>query len=52
MWWELSGDRKRGDGGLVAIVRDGMAGSGPIDSRSNWLDYRTSKWENMRKGMQ
>ncbi|POY71727.1 hypothetical protein BMF94_5088 [Rhodotorula taiwanensis] len=52
MWWELSGDRKRGDGGLVAIVRDGMAGSGPIDSRPNWLDYRTSKWENMRKGMQ
>ncbi|TKA55144.1 hypothetical protein B0A53_02114 [Rhodotorula sp. CCFEE 5036] len=52
MWWELSGDRKRGDGGLVAIVKDGMASQGPIDSRPNWLDYRTSKWENVRKGMQ
>ena len=52
MWWELSGDRKRGDGGLVAIVKDGMASLGPIDSRPNWLDYGTSKWENVRKGMQ
>ena len=52
MWWELSGDRKRGDGGLVAIVKDGMASQGPIDSRPNWLDYRTSKWENVRTGMQ
>ncbi|KWU46276.1 glycoside hydrolase [Rhodotorula sp. JG-1b] len=52
MWWELSGDRKRGDGGLVAIVKDGMASQGPIDSRPNWLDYGTSKWENVRKGMQ
>lgn len=52
MWWELSGDRQRGEGGLVAIVKDGMASQGPIDSRPNWLDYRTSKWENVRKGMQ
>lgn len=51
MWWELSGDKPRGQGGLVATVKDGMAGAGPIDSRPNWLDYKTSKFENLRNGM-
>ncbi|GAA5953090.1 hypothetical protein JCM21900_005064 [Sporobolomyces salmonicolor] len=51
MYWELSGDRKRGEGGIVAIVKDRMAREG-MDTRENWLDYRGSKWTNLREGMQ
>ncbi|GJN89112.1 hypothetical protein Rhopal_002086-T1 [Rhodotorula paludigena] len=53
MWWELSGDKPAGQGGLVHLVHKRMARSETgVDRRENWLAYPTSKWENVRKGMQ
>ena len=49
MYWELSGDRAKGQqGSIVEAVARGMGG---LDRRENCLDYRQSKWANMRKGM-
>lgn len=49
MFWELSGDRKREEGGsLVGVVKDSL---GELDKRENWLRYEGSKFDNLRKGM-
>jgi hypothetical protein len=52
MYWELSGDKKPNEGGIVHLVKDRLARDGKgLDRRPNWLEYRTSKWENLAKGM-
>jgi chitinase len=62
MFWELSGDkgstRQDMEGGegktpvpgnsLVRIVKDAMGG---LDESSNWLEYKQSKFDNLKKGM-
>ncbi|KAK4694756.1 chitinase, partial [Phenoliferia sp. Uapishka_3] len=49
MYWELSGDKARGDQeAIVPLVAGRMGG---LDRRQNCLDYGGSKWENLRKGM-
>jgi len=50
MYWELSGDKERGNGGIVAIVKDKLAQVG-MDRRENCLVYEKSKWSNLREGM-
>ncbi|GAA5825749.1 hypothetical protein JCM11251_000358 [Rhodosporidiobolus azoricus] len=50
MYWELSGDKKPGEGGIVRLVKERMEREG-LDRRENWLNYPTSKWENLAKGM-
>ncbi|GAA6012940.1 hypothetical protein JCM10207_008387 [Rhodosporidiobolus poonsookiae] len=50
MYWELSGDKRPGEGGIVRLVRERMERDG-MDRRSNWLEYKSSKWENLAKGM-
>ncbi|GAA5860808.1 hypothetical protein JCM5353_008309 [Sporobolomyces roseus] len=50
MYWELSGDKARGNGGIIAVVKDKLAEKG-MDSRENWLEYGKSKWSNLRAGM-
>ncbi|KAJ8295020.1 Endochitinase B [Rhodotorula toruloides] len=54
MYWELSGDRKPQEGGsIVRTVKEVLeTQGGGLDRRENWLHYPTSKWENLRKGMQ
>lgn len=63
MFWELSGDkgspRNGMEGGpgkdsqegrsLVAVVKEAMGG---LDRSPNWLQYESSKFDNMRKGME
>lgn len=49
MYWELSGDKKEHEGGLVPLVARKM---GQLDGRQNHLHYPGSKYENLRKGMQ
>ena len=34
---------------LVRVVKEAMGGS--LDTSSNWLEYKGSKFENLRKGM-
>ena len=34
---------------LVQVVKEAMGGS--LDTSSNWLEYKGSKFENLRKGM-
>lgn len=53
MYWELSGDKPRDQGGIVGLVKDKLAqlAQAGIDTRENWLDYRGSRWANMRLGM-
>ncbi|ORY88034.1 glycoside hydrolase [Leucosporidium creatinivorum] len=49
MYWELSGDRKKGEqGAIVEAVGRAMGG---LDRRENCLEYGESKWANLRKGM-
>ncbi|PPQ98625.1 hypothetical protein CVT24_003958 [Panaeolus cyanescens] len=62
MFWELSGDKGSSRDGmqtgpgkdpqpgrsLVAIVKDAMGG---LEKSNNWLTYKDSKFDNMRKGM-
>lgn len=49
MYWELSGDRPKGQqGSIVKAVARGMGG---LDRRESCLDYLQSKWSNMRRGM-
>lgn len=62
MFWELSGDKgsaregmETGPGkvpqpgkSLVTIVKDAMGG---LEKSNNWLTYKDSKFDNMRKGM-
>lgn len=50
MYWELSGDKARGNGGIIAVVKDKLAEMG-MDSRENWLEFGKSKWSNLRAGM-
>jgi chitinase len=65
MFWELSGDKetKGRDGmegglgkveapgrSLVRVVKEAMGGN--LDQGPNWLTYGSSKFQNMRKGMQ
>jgi len=47
MFWEASGD-KVGDGSLIAASYGALGG---IDRSPNWLDYPTSQYANMAKGM-
>ena len=64
MFWELSGDKagprkdltESGFGkdyqdgrSLVKVVKDAMGGR--LDSTPNWLEYGTSKFQNLREGM-
>jgi len=49
MFWELSGDRKKGEKG--AIVEEVARGMGGLDRRENCLEYGESKWANLRKGL-
>ncbi|KAI5889332.1 glycoside hydrolase family 18 protein [Schizophyllum commune H4-8] len=64
MFWELSGDKAGPrkdltDSGfgkdyqdgrsLVKVVKDAMGGR--LDSTPNWLEYGTSKFQNLREGM-
>ncbi|KZS94370.1 hypothetical protein SISNIDRAFT_453272 [Sistotremastrum niveocremeum HHB9708] len=63
MFWELSGDkesqREGMEGGhgkeeqpgrsLVRVVKEGMGGQ--LDQSPNWLEYKSSKFENLRRGM-
>lgn len=63
MFWELSGDKngdrenmETGPGkdpqpgrSLVKVVKDAM---GELDTTPNWLQYTSSRFENMRNGMQ
>ncbi|GAA6027398.1 hypothetical protein JCM8097_007829 [Rhodosporidiobolus ruineniae] len=50
MYWELSGDKPAGKGGIVHAVKGRMEREG-MDRRLNWLDYRSSRWENLAAGM-
>ncbi|BGP15861.1 Chitinase 4 [Rhodosporidiobolus nylandii] len=50
MYWELSGDKKPEEGGIVRVVADRLKREG-MDKRPNWLQYPTSKWDNLRRGM-
>ncbi|GAA5980699.1 hypothetical protein JCM5350_006356 [Sporobolomyces pararoseus] len=50
MYWELSGDKPRDQGGIVGLVKDKLQQVG-MDTRENCLDYRGSKWANLRQGM-
>ena len=50
MYWELSGDKPRDQGGIVGLVKDKLQQNG-VDTRENCLDYRGSKWANLRQGM-
>ncbi|GAA5884609.1 hypothetical protein JCM16303_003680 [Sporobolomyces ruberrimus] len=50
MYWELSGDKPRGQGGIVGLVKDKLQEVG-TDSRENCLEYKGSKWSNLREGM-
>lgn len=62
MFWELSGDKEgpdrdlEGEGkekipgkSLVKVVKHAMGGLEMKES--NWLDYKASRYDNMRKGM-
>lgn len=49
MFWELSGDRKKGEKG--AIVEEVARVMGGLDRRENCLEYGESKWANLRKGL-
>lgn len=49
MYWELSGDRGRGDPEAIVPLVAGRLGG--LDGRANHLDYRGSKWENLQQGM-
>ncbi|GAA5836166.1 hypothetical protein JCM3766R1_001982 [Sporobolomyces carnicolor] len=53
MYWELSGDKPRSQGGIVGAVRDELARGGGtgLDQRENCLEYGRSKWANLRNGM-
>ena len=62
MFWELSGDKngeregmEKGPGkdpqpgrSLVKVVKEAM---GDLDTTPNWLNYTSSRFENMRNGM-
>ena len=49
MFWELSGDRARDDPqSLVVGVANALA---PLQLKQNCLDYRESKFDNIRSGM-
>jgi chitinase len=65
MFWELSGDKETTgrdgmEGGpgkeeapgrsLVRVVKEAMGGQ--LDHSPNWLKYESSKFDNMRKGME
>lgn len=50
MYWELSGDKPRDRGGIVGAVKDKLQQAG-MDARQNWLDYKGSRWSNLREGM-
>lgn len=50
MYWELSGDRARGDPeAIVPLVAQRLGG---LDARPNHLEYRWSKWDNLKKMME
>lgn len=64
MFWELSGDKgtprpdmEKGPGkdeqagrSLVRVVKEAMGGR--LDRSENWLEYKGSEFENLRKGME
>ncbi|GAA5928547.1 glycoside hydrolase family 18 protein [Sporobolomyces koalae] len=51
MYWELSGDKPtRQEGSIVGLVKDRLEQAG-MDQRPNWLEYKNSKWANLRAGM-
>lgn len=52
MYWELSGDRKKGDPGAIVEGVARKLGERGLDRRLNCLEYPGSKWENLRKGME
>ncbi|EME40351.1 glycoside hydrolase family 18 protein [Dothistroma septosporum NZE10] len=52
MWWETSGDHPLNDSrSLIRTVVDEFKQCGQIEQCDNWLDYRFSKYCNMREGM-
>jgi chitinase len=64
MFWELSGDKgtarpdmEKGPGkdeqkgpSLVRVVKEAMGGR--LETSENWLEYKGSEFENLRKGME
>ena len=50
MWWESSADRKLGEGSLIETFVDGIGGTQVLDQTQNCMDYRESRYDNMRAG--
>jgi len=52
MWWELSGDRKQGEGSLVETVVKELGGhdGGRMEKSHNWLSYPHSQYNNLKEG--
>lgn len=50
MYWELSGDHPVQTGNAIVPAVAGRLG-GALDARPNHLNFPTSKFENLRKGM-
>lgn len=50
MWWESSGD-KAGADSLVGTVAQALDQAGGLEKSRNWLEYPTSRYENIRNGM-
>lgn len=50
MWWESSGD-KSGAESLIGTVAKALERCGGLDRSGNWLEYPTSRYDNLRDGM-
>ncbi|KAK4051145.1 Chitinase 4 [Microbotryomycetes sp. JL201] len=51
MYWEASGDRQKGSGQSIIENVANVLRTSRLDDRQNCLQYKESKWTNIRQGM-